>query len=98
MPDWHTATCGLEDWKVWDIDGKLECQVVIQMIGRTWDRRMATYSQLDGPLNRASGCVLETLCPKQNVIEILWMPYVRLRLQVAELRIAAFDGLSGTLD
>ena len=30
--------------------GKLDSQLVIQMIGRTWDRQIATYaSQPDGP-------------------------------------------------
>ncbi len=29
---------------------KLDCQLVIEMIGRTWDRQIATYSsQPDGP-------------------------------------------------
>ena len=32
------------------MNGKLDCQLVIQMIGRTWDRQFATYSsQPDGP-------------------------------------------------
>ena len=32
------------------MNGKSDCQLVIQMIGRTWDRQIATYaSQLGGP-------------------------------------------------
>jgi len=39
-------------------DGKLDCQLVIEMIGRTWDRQFATYpSQPDGPLKGAGGYI-----------------------------------------
>ena len=32
------------------MNGKLDCQLVIEMIGRIWDRQIATYSsQPDGP-------------------------------------------------
>ena len=35
-------------------NGKLDCQLVIEMIGRTWDRRFAQYSsQPGGPLKGA---------------------------------------------
>ena len=38
------------------MNGKLDCQLVIQMIGRTWDKQIATYSsQPDGPLKGAGG-------------------------------------------
>ena len=37
-------------------NGKLDCQLVIEMIGRTWDRQFAPKpSQLDGPLKGAGG-------------------------------------------
>jgi len=39
-------------------DGKLDCQLVIEMIGRTWGRRFAQYSsQPDGLLKGAGGFV-----------------------------------------
>ena len=38
------------------MNGKLDCQLVIQMIGRTWDKQMETYaSQPDGLLKEAGG-------------------------------------------
>jgi len=37
-------------------DGKLDCQLVIEMIGGTWDRQFAQNSpQPDGPLKGAGG-------------------------------------------
>ena len=40
------------------MSGKLDCQLVIEMIGRTWDRQFATYaSQPDGPLKGAGGYI-----------------------------------------
>jgi len=39
-------------------DGKLDCQLVIEMIGRTWDRQFAqNSSQPDGPLKGAGGYI-----------------------------------------
>ena len=47
-------------------DGTLDCQLVIEMIGRTWDRRFAQYpSQPDGPLKGAGGYIY---------IYMSWMP------------------------
>ena len=41
-----------------EMKGKLDCQLVISMIGRTWDRQIATYaSQPGGPLKGAGGFV-----------------------------------------
>ena len=38
------------------MNGKLDSQLVIQMIGGTWVRQIATYSsQPDGPLKGAGG-------------------------------------------
>ena len=40
------------------MSGKLDCQLVIEMIGRTWDRQFAQYSpQPDGPLKGAGGYI-----------------------------------------
>ena len=37
-------------------DGKLDCQLVIEMIGRTWDRQFATYPpQPGGPWQAGAG-------------------------------------------
>ena len=39
-------------------DGKLDCQLVIEMIGETWDCQFAQYpSQPDGPLKGAGGYI-----------------------------------------
>ena len=48
------------------MNGKLDCQLVIQMIGRTWDRQIATYaSQLDCPLKVAGGYICKSsVCPR----------------------------------
>ena len=36
--------------KITEVTGKLDCQLVIEMIGRTWDRQFAQYaSQPRGP-------------------------------------------------
>ena len=41
------------------MSGKLDCQLVIEMIGGTWDRRFAQYaSQPDGPLKGAGGYII----------------------------------------
>ena len=41
-----------------EMSGKLDCQLVIEMIERTWDRQFATYSsQPDGPLKGAGGYI-----------------------------------------
>ena len=41
---------------------KLDCQLVIEMIERTWDKQFATYtSQPDGPLKGAGGYLLYLL-------------------------------------
>jgi hypothetical protein len=41
-----------------EINRKLDCQLLIQMIGRTRDKQMAPYaSQPDGPLKRAGGYI-----------------------------------------
>ena len=40
------------------MNGKLDCQLVIEMIGRTWDKQIATYpSQPDGLLKEAGGYI-----------------------------------------
>ena len=48
IPDRQTAHCRLEDWKFLGMKGKLNCQLVIQMIVRTWDKQMATYPRQPG--------------------------------------------------
>ena len=43
--------------------GKLDCQLVIEMIGRTWDRQIATYASQPGgpgPLKGAGGYIYIT--------------------------------------
>jgi len=53
-------------------DGKLDCQLVIEMIGRTWDRRFAQYpSQPDGPLKGAGGFWLKPFWLKPFWLKIL---------------------------
>ena len=40
-------------------NGTLDCQLVIEMIGGTWNRRFAQYaSQPDGPLKGAGGYII----------------------------------------
>ena len=40
------------------MNGKLDCQLVIEMIGGTWDRQFAQYApQPDGPLKGAGGYI-----------------------------------------
>ena len=40
------------------MNGKLDCQLVIEMIGRTWNLQLAKYaSQPDGPLKGAGGYI-----------------------------------------
>ena len=47
------------------MNGKLDCQLVIEMIGRTWDRQFAQYaSQPHGPLKGAGGYWPAAMPPK----------------------------------
>ena len=51
------------------MNGKLDCQLVIEMIGRTWDRQFAQYaSQPDGPLKGAGG-----LQATDNTVTLPWV-------------------------
>ena len=48
--DTRLANCSLQTGGLEMIrkSGKLDCQLVVEMIGRTWDRQIATYSSQPG--------------------------------------------------